>query len=127
MAPKAATPAAKAAATAAAAAAAEAQKANNAFKNFRAYAHRSEDPTRVQAAEHLGQYFASLNSKDKKSFVQSWYQRCGTKGDLGGFMKSELESKASTIHAGKTGFMYPGQIADDMKLKAEYFPTKDDY
>eukprot|EP00971_Amphidinium_carterae_P000112 2464-Amphidinium_carterae.1 len=67
MAPKAATPAAKAAA---AAAAAEVQKATNAFRNFRAYAHRTDDPTRVQAAEHLGQYFASLNTKDKKSFVQ---------------------------------------------------------
>eukprot|EP00971_Amphidinium_carterae_P172385 3417408-Amphidinium_carterae.1 len=42
-------------------------------------------------------------------------------------MKSELESQASTTQAGKTGFMYPGQIADDLKLKSEYFPTMDDF
>eukprot|EP00971_Amphidinium_carterae_P179402 3558388-Amphidinium_carterae.1 len=60
MAPKAATPAAKAAATAATAAAAEAEKAKVAFRNFKAYAHRSDDPTRVQPCKQLSTWVSTL-------------------------------------------------------------------
>eukprot|EP00971_Amphidinium_carterae_P251119 4984710-Amphidinium_carterae.1 len=103
--------------------AADAAKAQKSFNNFRGYIAKTNDPKKLQEAEHLSQHFASLSVGEKKSFVQSWYQRCGVKGDVGAFMKSELESIASTKQAGKTGFMYPGQIADDLGLKAEFFPN----
>eukprot|EP00971_Amphidinium_carterae_P348217 6490386-Amphidinium_carterae.1 len=122
MAPKA-TPAAKESA----ATAASATEMGRVFRNFKQYAAKQADPVKAQEAQHLSQHFAGLSTKEKKTFVQAWYQRCGSKGDLGAFMRSELESTASSTQAGKTGFMYPGQIADDLKMKSEYFPTMDDF
>eukprot|EP00971_Amphidinium_carterae_P345168 6485978-Amphidinium_carterae.1 len=80
-----------------------------------------------QAVANLSAHYTSLSPSERTKFVQDWYQKCGPKGDLEGYVQQELKSTTSTKQAVSIGWLTPGEVADELKLSAAFFPTKDDF
>eukprot|EP00971_Amphidinium_carterae_P278351 5525442-Amphidinium_carterae.2 len=74
-----------------------------------------------QQVASLQAHLATLEPKDKKSYIAEWFQRCGPKGDLSGYLEATVVTKVKTSSKVTQGMMTPGEVGQLLGLRLEFY------
>eukprot|EP00971_Amphidinium_carterae_P162606 3223538-Amphidinium_carterae.1 len=70
---------------------------------------------------NMAAHLQSMDALEKKAYVQKWFQSCGPKGDLTAFMELTMTSKVRSTNKALEGLYTPGEIAQALNLRLEYY------